>query len=139
MSAQPPASQAHNEKLLYACRSSSADEEAPAAPLPARPRKRLAARAAAPSDTAAVETGMQASEAIDAGVQAGAAPEPPAPEQAPSPSPSPSEADRAAMELRARAGGAEADLASLRRVLAAERGAAEARQGPLHYIELVPG
>lgn len=105
------------------------DEEASAAPLPARPRKRVAARAVAPPDTAAVDTGMQASEAVDAGMQAGAAPEPPAPEQAPSPSPSPgpAEADRAAAELRARADGAEADLASLRRVLAAERGAAEAR------------
>ena len=115
------------------------DEEQPAAPLPARARKRIAAPAAAPPDTAAVDTGMQASEAVDAGMQAGAPPEPPAPEQAPSPSPSPAETDRAATELRARADGAEADLASLRRVLAAERGAAEARQGSLHCFGPILG
>lgn len=114
------------------------DEETLAAPLPARTRKRAAARAAAPPDTAAVDTGIQASGAVDTGMQAGAAPEPPAPEQAPSPSPSPAEADRAAMELRARADGAEADLASLRRVLAAERGAAEARRGSLRCFEPLP-
>ena len=106
------------------------DEEAPGVPLPAQPHKRPAACAAAPPATAAADKGMQASEAVDAGMQAGAVPEPRAPVQAPSPSPTSAEADRAAVELRARADGAEADLASLRRVLSAERGAAEARQGP---------
>lgn len=103
------------------------DEDTPAVALPAQPRKRPAACAAAPPATAAADNGKQASGAADAGTQAGAAPAPPVPAQGCSPSSSPAEADRAAMELRARADGAEADLASLRRVLAAERAAAEAR------------